>query len=194
MFALQQAYDGYQFYQQQIKACDQQLQASTEKLNNFHQDEKSKKMISSAKGRKPIRHNKTYIDHLGGHLMKIFSRTDATQLPGITDYTWLQLYAEVGKDLKNWPTEKHFTSWLGLAPGQHQSGKKNKSRNKKHRPKAGQIFRTIAQSLLESKKVALGAFGRRLRSKRGPGIAIKATARKLAVLYLENYSSWKSLY
>jgi transposase len=29
----------------------------------------------------------------------------------------------------------------------------------------------------------LGSFGRRIKSKRGPGIAVKATARKLAVLY-----------
>lgn len=183
LFALKQAYDGYQFYQQQIQACDRQLQGAMEQLNDFHQDEKSREEISSVKGRKTIRHNKPNIDHLGGHLLKIFTGTDATQLPGVTDYTWLQLYAEIGKDLANWPTEKHFTSWLGLAPGQHQSGKKNKNRNKKYRPKAGQIFRTIAQSLIESKKIALGAFGRRLKSKRGPGIATKATARKLAVLY-----------
>jgi transposase len=183
LFGLKQAYDAYQFYQQQIKACDQQLQQVMERLNSFHQDKQSKKEITSAKGRKPIRHNKPDVDHLGGHLLKIFSGTDATQLPGITDYSWLQLYAEVGKDLMNWPTEKHFTSWLGLSPGQHQSGKKNKSRSKKYRPKAGQIFRQIAQSLIESKKIALGAFGRRLKSKRGPGIAVKATARKLAVLY-----------
>jgi len=183
LFALRQAYDGYQFYQQQIKACDRQIQESMEKANKFHQDEQANKDISSVKGRKPIRHNKPDVEHLGGHLLKIFAGIDATQLPGITDYTWLQLYAEIGKDLANWPTEKQFTSWLGLAPGQHQSGKKNKARSKKHRPKAGQIFRQIAQSLLESKKIALGAFGRRLRSKRGPGIAIKATARKLAVLY-----------
>ena len=41
----------------------------------------------------------------------------------------------------------------------------------------------IGQSLIESKKIALGAFGRRLKAKRGPGIAVKATARKLAVFY-----------
>jgi hypothetical protein len=132
-----QAYDGYQFYQQQIKACDRQLQESMEKLNNFHQDEKSKKMISFTKDRKPIMQNKADVNHLGGHLLKIFSGTDATQLPGVTDYIWLQLYSKVGKELSNWSTEKHFISWLGLAPGQHQSGKKNKSRSKKHRPKAG---------------------------------------------------------
>ena len=183
LFALKQAYDGYQFYQQQIKACDQQLQEAMEGLNNFHQDERSRGEISSAKGRKPIRHNKPNVDHLGGHLLKLFTGRDATRLPGITDYTWLQLYAETGRDLAIWPTEKHFTSWLGLAPGQHQSGKKNRNRNKKYRPKAGQIFRQIAQSLIESKKIALGAFGRRLKAKRGPGVAVKATARKLAVLY-----------
>lgn len=183
LFALKQAYDGYQFYQQQIKACDQQLQQAMEKINDFHDDEHTQKAITSTKNRKTIRHNKPNVKYLGGHLLKIFSGVDATSLPGITDYTWLQLYSEVGKDLNNWPTEKHFTSWLGLSPGQHQSGKKNKTRNKKYRPKAGQIFRTIAQSLIESKKIALGAFGRRLKSKRGPGIAIKAVARKLAVLF-----------
>ena len=182
LFALRQAYDAYHFYQKQIKACDEQLQECIERINNFD-DDQTNQSITNVKGRKPIRHNKPDIDHLGGHLLKIFSGSDATQLPGITDYTWLQLYSEVGENLKNWPTEKHFTSWLGLAPGQHQSGKTNKSRNKKYRPKAGQIFRQIAQSLIESKKIALGAFGRRLKAKRGPGIAVKATARKLATLY-----------
>ena len=101
LFALKQAWDGYKFYQHQIKAWGQQLQESLEKLNNFHQDEKTRKEISSVKGRKPIGHNKPNVDYLGGHLLKIFAGSDAAQLPGITDYTWLQLYAEVGKDLKN---------------------------------------------------------------------------------------------
>ena len=183
LFALKQGYEGYLFYQQQIKACDNQLQQAMERINHFKNDDKAKKDITSVKGRKPIRHNKPKVDHLGGHLLKIFSGIDATQVSGITDYTWLQLYSELGNNLKNWPTEKHFTSWLGLAPGQHQSGKKNKNRNKKYRPKAGQIFRQIAQSLIESKTIALGAFGRRIKAKRGPGIAIKATARKLAITY-----------
>ncbi|WP_053225130.1 IS110 family RNA-guided transposase [Roseivirga seohaensis] len=183
LFALQQAYQGYMFYQQQMGACDFKIQQTMEKINFSDQNDAAKKELESDKGRKPVRHNKPQIDHLGGHLLKIFSGKDATHLPGITDYTWLQLYSETGSDLYKWPTEKHFTSWLGLAPGQHQSGKQRKNRNKKYRPKAGQIFRQISQSLIESKKIALGAFGRKLKSKRGPGIAIKATARKLAILY-----------
>lgn len=183
LFALLQAYQGYLFYQDQISECDKKIQQVMEESNRCHQDKDAKEGIDSIKGRKPIRHNKPQIDNLGGHLIKIFAGKDATNLPGITDYTWLQLYAETGNNLKKWITEKHFTSWLGLAPGQHSSGKMKKTRNKKYRPKAGQIFRQIAQSLIESKKIALGAFGRRLKAKREPGIAVKSTARKLAVLY-----------
>ena len=183
LFALDQAYEAYMFYQQQISACDKKIQQAMEEANNYHQDKRARDDIESVQGRKPVRHNKPQVDHLGGHLLKVFTGKDATNLPGITDYTWLQLYAETGSNLLKWNTEKHFTSWLGLAPGQHESGKKKNTRSKKYRPKAGQIFRQIAQSLIESKKIALGAFGRKLKVKRGAGIAVKATARKLAVLY-----------
>lgn len=113
----------------------------------------------------------------------MFDGKDATVISGITDYTWMQLLSETGPDLKKWPTEKHFTSWLGLAPGQNNSGKKRRNAKKKGHPVAGQIFRTIAQSLINSKNIAIGAFGRRLRGRKGPSIAIKAMARKLAILY-----------
>nr|WP_038554860.1 IS110 family transposase [Draconibacterium orientale] len=115
--------------------------------------------------------------------MNIFNGNDATLISGITDYTWMQLLAETGPDLTRWPSEKHFTSWLGLSPGQHSSGKMRRNVKKKGRPKAGQIFRVIAQGLINSKDIAIGSFGRRLRGRKGPRIAIKAMARKLAVLY-----------
>lgn len=95
----------------------------------------------------------------------------------------MQLLAETGPDLTKWPTEKHFTSWLGLAPGQHNSGKMRRNARKKGHPTAGQIFRTIAQGLINSKNIAIGAFGRRIRGKKGSHVAIKAMARKLATLY-----------
>ena len=95
----------------------------------------------------------------------------------------MQLTSEAGTDLTRWPTEKHYTSWLGLSPGQHNSGKMNRNARKKGKPRAGQIFKVIAQSLLNSKDIAIGAFGRRIRGRKGPAIAIKAMARKLAVIY-----------
>lgn len=175
LFALRQAYEAYNFYQQQIHACDKEISSLLEKLNQ------GRGLQPEAK-RKPIRHNRPDVENLGGHLLQLFGNKDATLLPGITDYSWLQIYSEVGNDLQKWPTEKHFTSWLGLSPGQHHSGKMRKNK-RKGRPKAGQIFRELAQSLLNSKKIAWGAFARRLRSRKGPAIAVKATARKLAVQY-----------
>ena len=175
IFSLQQAYDGYFFYQKQIGDCDEKIEDILNHINDNHPD------LPRAP-RKEVRHNKPKVDNLGGHMLKIFKSKDATQISGITDYSWMRLLAEVGVDLTKWKTEKHFTSWLGLSPGQHHSGKMRRNK-RKGRPKAGQIFRTIAQSLLNSKKIALGVFGRRLRSKKGPGVAIKAVARKLAAQY-----------
>lgn len=115
--------------------------------------------------------------------MNIFDNKDATTISGITDYSWMQLLSEIGADLSKWPSEKHFTSWLGLSPGQNNSGKRNRNARKKGKPRAGQIFRVIAQGLINSKHIAIGAFGRRLRGRKGPAIAVKAMARKLAAIY-----------
>jgi len=177
LFSLRQAYHAYHFYKKQINECDAKIEQVLQRINKDKDHD-----LNEPSKRKPIRHNAPDVENLGGHLLKIFASKDPSILPGITDYTWLQLYAEVGNDLARWATEKHFTSWLGLSPGQNDSGKKMKNA-RKGRPQAGQIFRKIAQSLLMSKKIALGAFGRRIRSRKGPAIAIKATARKLAVQY-----------
>ncbi|MEJ7643017.1 MAG: IS110 family transposase [Chryseolinea sp.] len=174
LFSLRQAYSAYNFYRQQIAECDVQIERVLEEINNG--------MPTQAGKRKPIRHNRPDVENLGGHLLSIFGGKDASIMPGITDYSWLQIYSEVGNDLSRWPTEKHFTSWLGLSPGQNDSGKKKKNA-RKGRPKAGQLFRQMAQSLMNSKKIALGAFCRRLKGRKGPAIAIKATARKIAAQF-----------
>ena len=45
------------------------------------------------------------------------------------------------------------------------------------------MFREVAQSVMQSKHIALGQFARRLRAKKGSYIAVKATARKLAEMF-----------
>jgi len=182
LFSLKQAFDAYMFYQQMISECDIKI---TEVLKRINKD-KIADIVDKTKSenkRKPIRHNKPKVENLGQHLLHIFEGQDATLISGITDYTWLELTSEIGTDLSRWSTEKHFTSWLGLSPGQNNSGKKRKNARKKGKPKAGQTFRLIAQSLINSKKVAIGEFGRRLRGRKGSAVAIKAMARKLAIIY-----------
>jgi hypothetical protein len=55
--------------------------------------------------------------------------------------------------------------------------------NIKHDNKASWMFHNIAQGLLCSKHIAIGSFGRRIKAKRGSGVAIKAIARKLACYF-----------
>ncbi len=49
---------------------------------------------------------------------------DLTQIHGLGPSLALKLVAECGTDLKAWPSAKHFTSWLCLAPGNKISGGK----------------------------------------------------------------------
>jgi len=176
LFRLQQARQTYSFYEMQIQKCDEKIEQLLKKING------GRKPPQEPKKRKYLKGNAPKIADLGNHLLMVFAGKEATDIPGITDYTWLQLYGELGSDLSKWKTEKHFTSWLGLAPGQHNSGKMKRSKSR-GKPRVGQIFRVIAQGLINSKKIAIGAFGRRLRSRKGPAVAIKAMARKLAILY-----------
>ena len=84
--------------------------------------------------------------------------------------------------MSRWPTEKHFTSWLTLAPHNKISGGRLlSSRTLPSANRAAGILRMAAMSLGRT-ETALGAFYRRLADRMGKPEAITATARKLAIL------------
>lgn len=88
----------------------------------------------------------------------------------------------MGTDMSRWPTEKHFTSWLPLAPHNTISGGRllsSKTQPSPHR--AAGILRRAAMSLGRT-ETALGTFYRRLPYRAGKAKAITATARTLAIL------------
>jgi transposase len=182
IFELNQAYEGYMFYLAQVQKCD----AETEKILQEY-NKRLGKDFKDGNSIKPIRHNKPDIKHLHELLLGIHG-ANPTILPGLTDYSFMRLTAELGNNINQWPNVKSFVSWLGLAPGKHQSGKMNKRSKKKAATRAGQIFKQSAQTLLKSKTPGLGAFARRLKAKKGAGIAVKATARKIATLYYKIFS------
>jgi hypothetical protein len=109
--------------------------------------------------------------------------TDLSQGHGFSAYTVLKLVGECGRDMTKWPTVKHFTSWLTLAPGNKISGGKvlsTKTRRSSNR--AAKILRLAAVNVGRT-QTALGAFYRRLAARIGKAKAVTATARKLAVLF-----------
>ena len=183
IFELQQAYDGYMFYLKQVQRCDKEI----EKILIQFKDKSGTDYKDNNKI-KPIRHNKPDIENLHNLLMGIHG-ANPTVLPGLTDYSLMRLTAELGNNIQQWPNVKAFVSWLGLAPGKHQSGKMNKRSKKKAMTRSGQIFKQAAQSLLVSKQPGLGAFARKLKARRGAAIAIKATARKIAELYYKTFDN-----
>jgi transposase len=179
LFALRQAVENWQHYQRQIAACDRQMETVLREMSG--PDDPGSPAVKI----KPVKRggvNAPQIDDLHHMLIKLCGGKDLTVLPAHTHYSLLQLIGEVGTDLSQWPSEKHFTAWLGVSPGSHQSGKRKGSVRRK-RNRAGRMFCMMARSLAQSKNIALGGFYRRMAGRRGGLVANVALARKLAVLF-----------
>jgi transposase len=177
LFMLRQAYRAWNFYNELILECDKNIETW------FKTNTANKPEIDKVKPSKQIRHHKPEIEDFHGQTLKLMDGKDASKLPGLTDYSVMRIISEVGLTLKEWKNEKSFVSWLGLAPKRHSSGKMRRRYKGKQNTAAGQIFKEAAQSILQSKNIGLGSFARKIKARKGPQIAIKATARKLAVLY-----------
>ena len=177
-FALRRALELYDSYQERIEACDREIQATLESLQ---QDDISLEALPPARYKQPRRGNEPKFE-VREVLFRVLG-TDLSQLHGFGAYTALKLIGECGSDMSRWPTAKHFTSWLTLAPGNKISGGKvlsTKTRRSSNR--AASIFRLSAVNVGRT-HTALGAFYRRLASRVGKAKAVTATARKLAVLF-----------
>jgi transposase len=177
IFLLKQSIECWEFYNKKISDCDKQIEALLTKMSN------DKGTDIKADTIKPIRHHKPEIEGLHEMLMKITGGKNPTSIIGVTDMTILRVIAEIGLDLSKWENSKHFTAWLGLAPKKNQSGKFDKRSHFKIHTRAGQYFRTIAMSVAKSKKSALSAFYRKIKSRSGPKTAMKALARKIAEMF-----------
>jgi len=175
LFALAQAVQSYDHYRRQIDDCDRQIERLLQEFDPPEDMPKGKGRTNPGKNAPRIANLREILRHMCGE-------HDLTELPAHTEYSVLQLIGEVGTDLTQWRTEKHFTSWLSLAPGTHQSGTRKRSVKRK-RNRAGRLFCVMARSLAKSKNIALGGFYRRIASRRGGLVANVAVARKLAVLF-----------
>ena len=108
---------------------------------------------------------------------------DLTQIHGLGPYNALKLVSECGTVMSRWPTCKHFTSWLSLAPGNKISGGRVlSSKTRRCANRAAALLRLAATALGRTDR-ALGAFYRRLAARVGKAKAVTATARKIAVLF-----------
>jgi transposase len=105
---------------------------------------------------------------------------DLTAVHGVSASLAQTIVIEIGTDMTKFPNEKHFCSWLGLAPKNEISGGKVlKTRTLKTHNRASQAFRLAAGSLMRA-DCAFGAFYRRQKARLGPAQAAVATAHLIA--------------
>ena len=138
--------------------------------------------------RKPASKHQPQFD-IRSPLHRLTGGADLSQIDSIGPHAALQLIAEIGTDMRRWPSEKHFTSWLTLAPSNKISGGRLlSSRTLPSANRAAAILRRCTMSLTRT-STALGAFYRRLAARVGKAKAITATARKLALIVYRVLSS-----
>ena len=178
IFALTQALELYDVYQAKVIACDGQIEAILKRLKKSAPPPASKLPSVRQKGRPP---NAPAFDARAA--LHAILGVDLTQIHGLGPYLALKLVGECGTNLAAWPSAKHFTSWLGLAPHNKISGGKVlSSKTRRTSNRASSLLRLAAMTVGRT-DTALGAFFRRLSARVGKAKAITATARKIAVLF-----------
>ncbi len=174
LFALKQALELYDFYEQQLCDCDLELEALYQEFDL--PDEPGTPPPGPRKSKR--RKNQPHFD-LAQSLYRM-TGVDLTRVDGLDSLTVQDILSEIGTDMGSWPTVKHFASWLHLSPNNKVTGGKVKQRGTlPSQNRANTAFRLAAQSLARS-DCALGAFYRRIRARHGAPKAITATAHKLA--------------
>ncbi len=179
LFLLKQEQEAYEFCQQQMAACDRQMEQYLQQSQDRSQgaslpEETRKGRLQRNKGNKP------QFD-LRAELFRI-SGTDLTQIDGIDVLTAATILSEAGWDMSKFENDDHFVSWLRLCPNNRITGGKVIGKGRLPTNNRASIALRMAASSLRNSNSYLGAQFRRLRTKLGTPIAIKAMAAKLARL------------
>jgi transposase len=175
VFALRQALELHDFYQAKLSDCDVEIERALQMLP------KGPEVATPPRARQRGRNEPRF--EIRAVLTALLG-VDLTEIHGLGPYSVLRIFAECGSDMTRWPTSKHFTSWLTLAPGNKISGGKVLSAKTRRSANRATVLLRLAAVSVSRTATALGAFFRRLAARVGKAKAVTATARKIAtVLY-----------
>ncbi len=179
LFALRQALALYDFYTEQVAACDLQIEQHYAAMKPRWEAPMSDSVppMSEMPPRRPRPYEPAF--DVQASIIRL-TGVDLTAVDGIGLNLAQIILSEIGTDMSKWATEKQFTAWLGLAPRNDISGGKVlRSHTLPSHNRAGQAFRQAATSVARSPN-AFGAYYRRKRAQGGPLFAQVATAHKIA--------------
>ncbi|NCC34013.1 MAG: IS110 family transposase, partial [Chloroflexia bacterium] len=172
VFALSQALTLYDCYTTQIAACDEQIAQHYATMQPRPEADESPSELPPDPKRKTHSKNTPAFD-VRGELYRILG-IDLTAVDGLHANTAQIILSEIGTDMEKWPSAKHFSSWLGLAPHNDITGGRVIRRHTVRPPnRAGQALRMAAQALSRS-QTAVGAFYRHIRARAGSKCAVPA--------------------
>jgi len=177
VFALRHAVELYDVHQTKIAECDTEIETI---LRTLTAERVTPETPLPAERHAKARNEPTFDARPALYTLL---GADLTQIHGFGPYTVLRLVAECGDDMSKWPTAKHFTSWLSLAPGNKVSGGRLLSSKTRRSTNRAAVLLRIAAVNVGRTQTALGAFYRRLAARIGKAKAVTATARKLAILF-----------
>jgi transposase len=104
-------------------------------------------------------------------------------IPGIDERAAENILAEIGVDMKVFPTAKHLPSWAGMCPGQRESaGKRQSGRTRKGNQWLRTTLVQVAWAASHTKHTYLSAQYRRLAARRGKKRALIAVGHTILVI------------
>ena len=178
LFVLKQSFEMFVYYSEQIVDCDEEVER-TYAGSRVDNDPGDLPPMSRRKRGSHSKNKPKQAEEIRAHLKRI-SGVDLSLVDGFGVSLSQTVLSEVGTDMSKFPSEKHFCSWLGLAPKHEISGGKVlKNRTLKTKNRAGQAFRMAAQSVKRSETV-FGVKYRRMRARLGPAQATVAVAHAIA--------------
>lgn len=180
LFSLGQSLAMYDAIQQRIATYDLEI---LRKLAAIERQQLREKPVPGVKNRQKAKAIQRRGEEPMRQALYRMSGVDMTSIDAIGVETVQVVLSEYGPDLSRFPSEKEFVSHVTLAPRRPTSGGKpvRKKRRNGASTRVAAALRMAAVSLRNS-ATALGAYYRKTARRIDGGVAVFATARKLATL------------
>jgi transposase len=134
LFELKQAYELYHVFIDKIVDCDKEIELVLKQIADQSPEPPKNISKKTAKGKNKFNFN-------ASDYFNVITGIDLTEIFGISEQSVAEIISETGADMTKWATDKHFTSWLNLAPNTRTSGgKRLKSKRMKRKTKQVRHF------------------------------------------------------
>ena len=124
------------------------------------------------------------LQHLGAQHRELADAVDRwITVPGVERVAAWTLVAEIGPDMRAFPTAAHLASWAGPCPGNHESaGKRLSGKSRNGSPWLRRMACQSAWAAVRTKNFYLSTQFKRLAARRGSKRALIAVAHSLLVI------------